>query len=411
MGLSDRDYARSPDSQPPTRSGRRARGGPDLYAEEHIRLRPRLTRPTGSPLAALRTVSFNTWLIVANVAVFVVMALTPRLVTLAPFGDFPRDATVSPRELAGAMVDLGQRATAVRPGVPAVPGQVVCPLLKREPAGRDPVTGQPYYELVGYRVLQPMHTFTAFGHFSTARLFFGWEVWRVLTFQFLHANVTHLILNMLGLWFFGSMVEKLLGSKRYAAFYLTCGIFGAVLYLVLNSLGNLAVYAGLPYKVPGLLFDSVYMPLVGASAGIFGVLLAAAFIAPRAIIYAFFVLPLRLRTAVYLFFGIALINLLRDTSNSGGEAAHVGGALAGAFFIRRMHLLRDFFDVFGDSRRARPGAGPSGAMAAGAEVDRVLAKVHATGLSSLTEGEKETLRRASEGGGGGVGRGAGGPFG
>jgi membrane associated rhomboid family serine protease len=55
----------------------------------------------------------------------------------------------------------------------------------------------------------------------------GFEFWRFISFQFLHANLSHLLFNMIGLYFFGSIVEQYLGSKRYLAFYLLCGVAGA----------------------------------------------------------------------------------------------------------------------------------------------------------------------------------------
>lgn len=67
------------------------------------------------------------------------------------------------------------------------------------------------------------------------------EVWRLVSFQFLHANIWHVGFNMLGLYFFGSMVEQYLGRKRYAAYYLMCGLSGGVLYLILNLVGALGI--------------------------------------------------------------------------------------------------------------------------------------------------------------------------
>jgi hypothetical protein len=142
--------------------------------------------------------------------------------------------------------------------------------------------------------------------------------------------------------------------------------------------------------LPALLFDDPFMPLIGASAGVFGVLMAAAYIAPRALVDVMFVIPMRLRTAVYIFLGLAALNLLRGGNNAGGDAAHVGGALAGAFLIRRPHLLRDFFDLMGDSRKGKK------LGAREMEVDAILRKVHEHGLESLNPSEREMLRRASE---------------
>ena len=90
-------------------------------------------------------------------------------------------------------------------------------------------------------------------HFSTADGFLGIQFWRFFGFQFLHASVPHLLFNMIALYFFGPLVERYLGGKRYLAFYLLCGLFGAVLYMILNLGGVLA-----GKEVPGLLFNNIH---------------------------------------------------------------------------------------------------------------------------------------------------------
>lgn len=231
-----------------------------------------------------------------------------------------------------------------------------------------------------------------YGHFSTYEGMVHLQVWRLVTYQFLHANITHLFFNMFGLWVFGGMVEGYLGSKRYAAFYLTCGVFGGVSYLLLNFLGS-----GLGLNLPGVLIQDPRTPLIGASAGVFGVIMACAYIAPNAIVQLIFPpIPLKLSYMAYGYVGIAAVNLLWNSrsgaNNAGGDAAHLGGAAAGWFFIRNAHLLRDFFDVLGDSRRASPRAPRAGSPE---DIERILKKVSLSGLASLTEGEKAVLRRAS----------------
>jgi membrane associated rhomboid family serine protease len=192
---------------------------------------------------------------------------------------------------------------------------------------------------------------------------------------------------MFALWIFGPLVEQQLGRKRYLAFYLVCGIFGGLMYLVLNLVGSLGV------AMPGALRVEIHTPLVGASAGVFGVLMACAYIAPRAIVRLLFPpIALQMRWFVYGYFVIALWNLLREGNNQGGDAAHVGGALAGYFFIRRPHLLRDFFDILGDSRKKPERHAP--ARAAG-EIDAILDKINRDGLGALSEAEKRTLAEHS----------------
>jgi membrane associated rhomboid family serine protease len=264
--------------------------------------------------------------------------------------------------------------------------------------GRPDLAGQPMVlsaggppRMVGVNIVlvfpEPL---TAWGHFSTTRAFFGVEVWRFITFQFLHSGFMHILFNMFGLWVFGGMVEQALGSKRYAAFYLVCGVFGAVSYLVLNLLGQTQL------RLPGVLIDEAYTPLVGASAGVFGVIIACAYIAPNAIVQLLFPpIPLRLKWFAYGYVALAAWNLLRGGDNAGGDAAHLGGAAAGFFFIRNSHLLRDFFDIIGDSRRPGGGRG-GGAQPQREEIDRILQKVSTQGLQSLSDAEKAALRRASE---------------
>jgi membrane associated rhomboid family serine protease len=244
------------------------------------------------------------------------------------------------------------------------------------------------------------------GHFSTATALFGRtehgagfpQVWRFLTFQFLHANLDHLIFNMIGLFFFGPVVEQYLGAKRYAAFYLLCGICGAVMYMLLNLAGVVAFQMHLA-RLPVALFYDPSTPLVGASAGILGVIMAAAFLAPDSIVYALYVIPMTLRTFAYLMVGYAVFTVFVHGSNAGGEAAHLGGAIAGWFLIRRPHLLHALFDWMGSidptsrTRRVRA-AQRRGAVASG-EVDRILDKIRRLGLHSLTDDERQTLRDAS----------------
>lgn len=343
--------------------------------------------------------SANTWLIIINVAVFVIGALLLGNKTV----DVPtqRWATVvdgvSQDDLRDALVDRSQLRQ------------------YRDASGRwyegwallDPQSKQ----LIGYREVIRRPVLDALGHFSTGKGFIELEVWRLVTFQFLHAGMGHLLMNMLGLYFFGPVVESRLGSRRvFLAFYLVCGIFGALFYLLLNLLGNV-VPANL--HLPGLLFQDIYTPLVGASAGVFGVLIAAAYLSKDAVILLFFVIPMKIRNAAFLLIGLETFHLLTGASNAGGNAAHLGGAAAGWFFIRRTHLLTDFFDVLAPPKNKStvprgtfPRAEKWGARkktrakvrrsSSQREVDRVLDKVRDQGMHALTEREKEILRKATD---------------
>lgn len=251
------------------------------------------------------------------------------------------------------------------------------------------------------------------GHFSTYEGFQRLQVWRLVTFQFLHdpSSIMHLAFNMFGMWVFGGIVEEALGRRKYLAFYLVCGIFGGLMYLLLNLAG-----AFLPFQLPGFLFANPKTPLIGASAGVFGVIMACAYVAPTMRVQ-FILIPITLtmKTMAYLYVGFAVLNLLLGGGNAGGDAAHVGGAIAGAYFIRNSHLLLDFFDVLNDSRtkgaggkkRPRKGGGRRAPRSAQpreyaklareeAEIDAILAKIQDEGIGSLTAKEKKLLAKDTE---------------
>jgi len=313
------------------------------------------------------------WLVIINVAVFMIDALAPMSAW--------RAVSMGDALLKG--VDKSQ-ITPVFPKPPSTPQgsslQFAMPIV-------DANTQQ----IVGRRTFQWMQPLASIGHFSTARAFLGLEIWRFLSFQFLHANINHLIFNMIGLWFFGPVVEQALRTKkRFLAFYLICGIAGAMVYLFLNLLGWL-----IPARLPGLLINEIATPLIGASAGIFGVLIACAYVAGDAIMLLMFIIPMRVRTGAYLMFALALGNLLFGGSNAGGDAAHVGGAIAGFFFIRHPHLLHEFFDIANRSKpKVRRLTRPR--QESPERVDAILDKVSQHGLHSLSESEKRILRKATE---------------
>jgi membrane associated rhomboid family serine protease len=175
------------------------------------------------------------------------------------------------------------------------------------------------------RVMPPLW---GLGHFSTKQAIHGLEVWRFVTFQFLHdyTGLGHIVFNMLALYFFGPLIENYLGSRRYLAFYLICGVAGPVAYLLIHYIG--------------LLTMPPWVPMVGASAGVFGVLIGAAQIAPRARVQLLFPpIPMELRTLAWVLIGIAVFVIFSRGHNAGGEAAHLGGAAMGAWLIRNPRLL------------------------------------------------------------------------
>ena len=162
------------------------------------------------------------------------------------------------------------------------------------------------------------------GYFSTDKAIRHGQVWRFVTFQFLHASPMHLILNMIGIYFFGPIVEGQFGSRRYLAFYLLCGLAGAACYLLLSS--------------THILISDPREPLVGASAGIFGLLVASAMIAPDVQVF-YYLFPVTIGMLAIFGMLMALYSVISIGYNAGGEAAHLGGGVLGFVLMKNQHWL------------------------------------------------------------------------
>ena len=158
------------------------------------------------------------------------------------------------------------------------------------------------------------------------------QVWQVVTYSFIHAGLFHLLFNMLTLWMFGSQFEMDWGRKQFLEFYFFCVVGAAITSMVVGYGGLLAYHF---WDAP--LFRSMasltLIPTVGASGGIFGILLAYGMIYGNREILLWFVLPVKAKYLVAAFIFIALVGALGGT---GGVAnfAHLGGAFFGWIYLR-----------------------------------------------------------------------------
>lgn len=236
-----------------------------------------------------------------------------------------------------------------------------------------------------------------FGWFTIDTAIMHGQVWRFLTFQFLHGNGWHLLFNMWALFMFGPLLERWFRSKPFAVFYLLTGVAGALMYTFMVQL---------PALLPdGMLGDR----LVGASAGIFGILVGVAVIAPTGVVRLLFPpIAMKMRTFALVFLGIDAFIVLTNGGNAGGSAGHLGGALAGFLFLK-IEPVRRWLAGLGSGvkrvpgkaarrrRRLEPKLRPSSAVVDEdpSEVDRILDKINREGLQSLTDQEREVLKRSA----------------
>jgi membrane associated rhomboid family serine protease len=142
--------------------------------------------------------------------------------------------------------------------------------------------------------------------------------WQVVTYAFLHANFSHIFFNMLALYMFGGEIERLFGSRYYLGFYFASVVTAAITHLVITtSMGSPPV------------------PMVGASGGIYGLLLAYGMYFPyRRIVLLIPPIPMQARTFVIVFAVIELALGVTQTSAGVAHFAHLGGMLGGFLMIQ-----------------------------------------------------------------------------
>ena len=146
----------------------------------------------------------------------------------------------------------------------------------------------------------------------------GFLPWQLVTYSFLHGNELHILVNMLGLYMFGSEVERVLGQRRYFTYYFVSVLTAAIAQLVMSALNP-----GPPY------------PTVGASGGVFGLLLAYAMFFPRRIVMLIFPpIPMQARYFVIIYAAVELYLGVTGTMAGVAHFAHLGGMLGGYLMLR-----------------------------------------------------------------------------
>ncbi len=264
-----------------------------------------------------------------------------------------------------------------------------------------------WYVLNHYFALNPIVGFDRFGEP------YNFQIWQLITYQFMHGGFAHIFFNMLMLWMFGMEIENIWGSRKFLVFYLTAGIG-----------------AGLTQVVFSPILTGTLAPTIGASGAIFGVMIAFAMMFPNRYIFIYFLIPMK---AKYLIAFLMAIEILSVSGMSFvAHLAHIGGAITGVIFIlldRKYHFNFDrFFDwtknlskpktnfgkrSFQNPKFRKPFRTTSNVEEAEfydinqpnnvredevteEEIDRILDKISKSGYQNLTEREKKILFEASK---------------
>jgi membrane associated rhomboid family serine protease len=217
--------------------------------------------------------------------------------------------------------------------------------------------------------------------------------WTPLTYMFMHDGIFHIVFNMLWLYWLGQIFEEYTGYKRTLGLYLMGGFVGALFYIL--------SYNFFPVFAPVLSVSTA----VGASASVMAVIVATATLLPDYTIPLFIIGPVKLKwlAIAYIIFDFLSI----AGPNAGGEIAHLGGALIGFVYIKRLQKGHDWISSITNLFKAGPRLsnmkvvarnnakkGPSRPRQE--DVDQILDKISKSGYESLNKEEKEILFRASK---------------
>jgi membrane associated rhomboid family serine protease len=206
---------------------------------------------------------------------------------------------------------------------------------------------------------------------------FLYQPWTIVTYMFLHGGLMHLLFNMLSLFFFGPRVEQVMGSRRFTTMYFIAGISGALLSFALSPRN----------------------PIVGASAGVFGVMLAFAHYWPDQIIMIWGIIPVPARLLVILTTIMAFWMGFGGARDGIAHFAHLGGYAGAWVYLLIMDRSRKAFR----KKATAPVPAVAEKVDTGAwksidtskihsvnreEVNRILDKINAQGIGSLTPEER-----------------------
>ena len=199
-------------------------------------------------------------------------------------------------------------------------------------------------------------------------------LWQLVTYGFLHVDLGHVFFNCLMLYFFGGMLERAIGGRRFIVFYFGAMIAGGLLHTVLG-------------QMPGM--DN---PVVGASGAIMGCIAAAAMLFPNSQVHLFGIIPIPLWVLAAAMVAVDLLSMA-EAGDGVAHDVHLAGALLGFFYIKQGWYRTDVLATFEQHREERV---VQSKAADAAKLDALLVRIGKEGMSSLSNGEKQFLKRMSK---------------
>jgi membrane associated rhomboid family serine protease len=235
--------------------------------------------------------------------------------------------------------------------------------------------------------------------------------WTLVTYFFLHERFFHILFNMLFLYWFGRIIKEFLGGGKVVSLYVLGGLVGGLFYIL--------IYNTIPFFAERV----VGSVMLGASTGVFAVVVGAATFMPNYTILLMFIGPVKIK---YIAIFYVVLAFAQSTGlNAGGELAHLGGAALGFFYMRQLqngtdwgkwlNYLFDFFKSFfvrqpkvkvsyrkkktAKTTANKTKTSPTSVVSDSAsqeEIDIILDKISQSGYESLSKEEKQKLFNASK---------------
>ena len=216
------------------------------------------------------------------------------------------------------------------------------------------------------------------------------QPWSIITYFFLHMSFMHILWNMLFLYWFGKIIYDNIGNNALISLYVLGGIIGGLFYM--------AIYNIIPYYA-----DRVSESLMlGASAGVFSVVVGSATLMPNYTFHLLLIGPVRIKYIALFYVLLSFFDVAG--TNAGGEIAHLGGAFIGYIFIRQLQNginigegIINFLNLINEKKKEKKNKFQKESdETTQDEVDKILDKISESGYSSLTSKEKERLFNASK---------------
>ncbi len=222
---------------------------------------------------------------------------------------------------------------------------------------------------------------------SAYGVFEQFKIWQLVTYMFLHGGFWHIFLNMFVLWMFGTELEYEWGTREFIKYYFITGVGGGVLNILIAGEST-----------------------VGASAAVYGVMIAYALAHPNRLVYVYFLFPVKVKYVMGFLAALTFFSTIGPSTSNIAHAAHLGGMLVGFIYLKfwKIHYaVKGFFQdslkgggSSGDNLRYHRGGGtPAGEDEKIAyyrnKIDELLDKINRVGYMNLSDEEKKLLDEGS----------------